>query len=163
MTPFRNSCSQLPFATRCFATTLSCNPTTDGRTVPTPQCHLPSIPTLTLKKFCSLLYCLASTSSYCPPPCPPPLVALCLLTLPLAHQLLQTPLPPPCQAPCHHPHIYHTLFLSLHSPCMGTCHCNFNETTPYYCRGTKHEILGDLPLPYLSRTLLDVGIGHSPI
>ena len=29
---------------------------------------------------------------------------------------------------------------------MGTCHCSFNETTPYYCRGTKLEILGDLPL-----------------
>ena len=29
--------------------------------------------------------------------------------------------------------------------------------------GTKHESLGDLSLPYLSRRLLDVGIGDSPI
>ena len=46
---------------------------------------------------------------------------------------------------------------------MGTCHCSFNESTPFHCRGTKHESLGDLPLPYLSRRLLDVGIGYSPI
>ena len=39
---------------------------------------------------------------------------------------------------------------------MGTCHCSFNETTPYYCRGTKFEILGQLPLPYISRRLLNV-------
>ena len=66
----------------------------------TPQCHLPSVPTLTLiKKIWTLLYCLASTSSYCPPPCPPPLVALCLPTLPLAHPLLQRPLPPPPARP----------------------------------------------------------------
>ena len=45
---------------------------------------------------------------------------------------------------------------------MGTCHCSFNETTPYYCQGTKLEILGHLLLPYISRRLLDVGIGHSP-
>ena len=130
----------------------------------TPQHHLPSVLTLTLlvNNFWNLLYCLASTSSYYPPPCPPPLVALCLLTLPLAYSLLQRPLPP-CQAPCPHPHIYHTLCTSLHSPCMGTCHCSFDETTPYYCRGTKFEILGDLPLPYISRRLLDVGIRHSPI
>ena len=25
-------------------------------------------------------------------------------------------------------------------PCLGSCHCSFNETTPYYCRGTKLEI-----------------------
>ena len=148
--------------THCFAATLLCDPTTDGQTVPTHQRHLPSIPTLTLIKIWNLLYCLASTSSYCPPSCPPPLVALCLLTHPPAHYLLQRPLPS-CQAPCHHPHIYHTLCPSLHSPCMGICHCSFNEATPYYCRETIHEILGDLPLPYLSRRLLDVGIGHSPI
>ena len=52
-------------------------------------------------------------------------MALCLLTLPLAHHPLQRPLPPPpppppLQAPCQHPHIYHTLCPSLHSPCMGT-------------------------------------------
>ena len=105
---------------------------------------------------------LASTSSYYPPSCPPPPVALCLLTLRLAHHLLQRSLPP-CQAPYPHPHLYHTLCPSLHSPCMGTCHSSFNETTPYYCRGTKHEILGHLPRPYISRRLLDVGIGHSPI
>ena len=82
----------------------------------TPQRHVPSVPTLTqIKKIWNLLYCLASTSSYCPPPCPPPLVALCLLTLPLAHPLLQRPLPPPPPLPAH---IYHTLCPSLHSPCM---------------------------------------------
>ena len=47
----------------------------------------------------------------------------------------------PCQAPCQYPHIIHALCPSLHSPCMGTCHCSFNETIPYYCRGTKLEIL----------------------
>ena len=57
-------------------------------------------------------------------------MALCLLTLPLAHPLLQRHLPP-CQAPCQHPHIYP----SLHSPCMGTCHCSFNETTPTTAEG----------------------------
>ena len=78
---------------------------------------------------------------------------------PSGSPLLQRPLPP-CLAPCHHPHIYHILCPSLHFPCMRTCHCSFNETTPYYCRGTTHEIMGDLPLPYISRSLLDVGIGH---
>ena len=39
----------------------------------------------------------------------------------------------------------------------------FNETTHYHCTGTKHEILGHLPLPYISRGLLNVGIGHTPI
>ena len=93
-TPIRDSSLRPPFTTCCFATP-SCDPTTDRRTVSTPQRHLPSVPTLTLKKFWNLVYCLAFTSSYCPPPCPPPLVALCLLTLPLAHPLLQRPLPPP--------------------------------------------------------------------
>ena len=60
----------------------------------TPQHHLPSVPTLTINLFWNLLSSLTSTSSYCPPSCPPPLVALCLLTLPLAHHLLQRPLPP---------------------------------------------------------------------
>ena len=129
----------------------------------TPQHHLHSIPNLTqIKKFWNPLSSLDSMSSYCLPSCPPPLVALCLLTLPLAHHLLQMPLPH-CQAPSLHPHIYHTLCPSLHSPCLGTCHCSFNETTPYYCRGTKLEILGHLPLPYIFRRLLDVRIGHSPI
>ena len=128
----------------------------------TPQHHLPSVPTLTLNFFWNLLYCLAPSSSYCPPPCPPPLVVLCLLTLPLAHPLLQRPLTPR-QVPSQHPHLYHSLCPSLHSPCMGTCHCSFNETPPSYSRGTKLEILGDLPLPYISRRLLDVGIGHSLI
>ena len=39
---------------------------------------------------------------------------------------------------------------------MGTCHCSLNENAPYYCRGTKHENLGALSLPYLSRKLLDM-------
>ena len=134
----------------------------------TPQRHLPSIPTITLikkykyKKIWNLLRGLASTPSYCPPSCPPPVVALCLLTLPLAHHLLQRHLPP-CQALCQHPHIYHTLCPSLHPPSMGTCHCSFNGTTPYYYRGPKLEILGHLPLPYISRGLLNVGIGYTPI
>ena len=79
-----------------------CDSTTDGQTVLTPQRHLPSIPTLTLKKIkikiWNLLPGLASTSSYCPPSCPPPLVAFCLLTRPLAHHLLQRP-PPPLPGP----------------------------------------------------------------
>ena len=29
--------------------------------------------------------------------------------------------------------------------------------------GQKHEILGHLPFPYISRGLLNVGIGHTPI
>ena len=41
----------LPTATRYFLSRLpSCDPTTDGRTVLTPQRHLPSVPTLTLIK-----------------------------------------------------------------------------------------------------------------
>ena len=88
-----------PTATRYFCCDFpSCDSTTDGRTVLTPQCHLPSVPTLTLIKNWNLLPGLASTSSYYPPSCPPPLVALCLLTHPLAHYLLQRPLPP-CQDP----------------------------------------------------------------
>ena len=52
-----------------------CDSTTDGRTVLTPQRHLPSIPTLTLLKkklFWNLLPGLASTTSSHPPSCPPP-------------------------------------------------------------------------------------------
>ena len=61
----------------------------------TPQLPLPSIPTLTLTIFFrNYLYCLAPPSSYYPPPCPPPLVDLCLLTPPLSYPLLQRPLPP---------------------------------------------------------------------
>ena len=39
-----------PFATCHFMTNPSCNSTTDGWTVPKPQHHLPSIPSLTLTK-----------------------------------------------------------------------------------------------------------------
>ena len=61
----------------------------------TPQHHLSCALTLTLIiKNLNLLYCMASTSSYCPPPCPPPLVALCLLTLPLAHPCSRGLYPP---------------------------------------------------------------------
>ena len=154
-----------PTATRYFFRDFpSCDSTTDGRTVLTPQRHLPNVPTLTLIKIWNLLPGLASTSSYYPPSCPPPLVALLTqgLWLTTSSRGLHPP-PPPCQDLCQHPHIYHILCPSLHSPCMGTCHCSFNETTPYYCRGTKLEILGHLPLPYISRRLLNVGIGHSPI
>ena len=126
---FCNSHSRLPHATHVrdsirdyhsrltFATPLatdirdscSCDYTAEGRTVLTPQHHLPSVPTLTLiKKIWNLLPGLASTSSYYPPSCPPSPVALCPLTCPLAHHPLQRPLPP-CQAPCQHPHLYHTL------------------------------------------------------
>ena len=91
-THISNSRSRLMFAITQFP---SWDSTTDGRTVLTPQCRLPSFPTLTLtKKFWNLLPGLASTPSYYPPSCPPPLVALCLLTHPLAHYLLQRPLPP---------------------------------------------------------------------
>ena len=104
----------------------TCDSTTDGRTVLSPHRHLPSVPTLTLKKtiFWNLLPGLASTSSYYPPSCPPPLVTLCLLTHPLAHYLLQRPLPPPppCQDHCQHPHLYYPLCPPLHSSCLGTCH-----------------------------------------
>ena len=48
MTPIRNSRLRPTFTTHCFMTTLSCDPTTDGRTVSTPQRHLHSVPTLTL-------------------------------------------------------------------------------------------------------------------
>ena len=166
----RDSRSRLPIApptaTRYFLSRLpSCDSTTDGRTVLTPQRHLPSFPTLTLnKKIWNLLPCLASTSSYYPPSCPPPLVALCPLRHPLAHYLLQRPLPPPpCQDLCQHPHLYQPLCPYLHPSCLGTCHCSFNETTFNYCRGTKLEILGHLSLPYISGRLPNVRIGHSPI
>ena len=62
-THISNSCSRLlsrltltapdcaPTATRYFLSRLPlCDSTTDGRTVLTPQCHLPSVPTLTLTK-----------------------------------------------------------------------------------------------------------------
>ena len=101
----------LPTATRYFLSRLpSCDSTTDGRTVLTPQRHLPSVTTLTLitKKFGT--YSLAW-----PPPLatthhhvhPPPPVALCPLTCPLAQHPLQRPLhllPGPFQ----HPHLHHT-------------------------------------------------------
>ena len=130
MTHFRNSRSRLPLATRIRDSTSDshlrlpimhptvtryflsqlplCDSTTDGRTVLTPQRHLPSVPTLTLHKklgvyFWNLLPGLASTSSYYPPSCPPPLVTLCLLTHPLAHYLLQSPLPPPSRTPANIP------------------------------------------------------------
>ena len=72
----------------------------------TPQHHLPSFPTVTLtknKKIWNLLPGLASSFSYYPPSCPPPLVALCLLTHPQAHYLLQRPLPPPARTPARTP------------------------------------------------------------
>ena len=99
----------LPTATRYFLSRLpSCDSTTDGRTVLTPQRHLPSVPTLTLlKKIWNLLPGLTSTTSSHPPSCPHPPVALCPLTRLLA--------PPPLQRPLHllpgpfqHPHLYHT-------------------------------------------------------
>ena len=84
-----------PTATRSFLLQLpSCVPTTDGRTVLTPQRHLPSVPTLTLTKNIFGTFSLAW---------PLPLattyhhvhyMALCLLTHPLAHYLLKRPLPP---------------------------------------------------------------------
>ena len=80
----------------------------------------------TQKIFWNLLPGLASTSSYYPPSCPPPLVTLCLLTHPLDHFLLQRPPPlltlcllthpldhfllqiplPPYQDPYQHPHLF---------------------------------------------------------
>ena len=100
--------------TRYFLSRLpSCDSTTDGRTVLTPQCHLPSIPTLTLKKIWNLLPGLASTSTYYPPSCPPPPVALCPLTRPLAQHPLQRPrhlLPGPLPTS---PHLSHPLNLPL--------------------------------------------------
>ena len=52
-------------------TNSSCNSTTDGQTVSTPQHHLPSVPTLTLTNILrNFLYCLAPPSSYYQPPCP---------------------------------------------------------------------------------------------
>ena len=87
-----------------FRNFLSCDSTTDRRTVLTPQHHLPSIPTLTLvKTFWNLLPGLASIPSYYPPSCPPPLVALCLLTCPLAHYLLQRPPPSPARTSANIP------------------------------------------------------------
>ena len=128
----RDSRSRLPITppsvTRYSLSRLPlCDFPCEGQTVLTPQRHLPSIPTLTLLiKNLNFLPGLASTPSYYPPSCPPPLVALCLLTLPLAHYLLQRPLPPPppppCQDPCQHPHFCHPLCPTLYASCMGTCH-----------------------------------------
>ena len=86
----------------------SCDSTTDGRTVLTPQRHLPSVPTLTLiKNLWNLLPGLAYTPSSHPPSCPHPPVALCpltrLLALPPSRGLYTS-----CQAPFQHPHLYHT-------------------------------------------------------
>ena len=120
MTHLRDPISQLPsrlqFATHIcdphlrlavFMTTPSCDPPlTDG------LCQHPSVITLAfqpipnLNKIWNFLSCLASNSSYCPPPCPPPLMALCLLTLPLAHPLLQRHLPGPLPTS---PHLSHPL------------------------------------------------------
>ena len=96
-THFHDSLSLPPFMTHCFATNLSCDSTTDGWTVSTLQHHLPgcSNPNPNKRIFLrNYLYCLASPSSYYPPPCLPPLVDLCLLTPPLAYTLLHRPLPP---------------------------------------------------------------------
>ena len=103
----RNYHSRLLFAT-VFATSPLCDSTTDRRTVLTPQRHLPNVPTLTLNNW-NLLPGLAPTYSYCPPSCPPPLVALCLLSLPLAHHPFQRSLPPlPGPLPTS-PHLSHPL------------------------------------------------------
>ena len=78
---------------------------TDGRTVLTPLRHLPTVPTLTLIKkqfFWNLLPGLASTSSYYPSSCPPPLMALCLLTPPLSPTSYRGPCPP-ARAPANIP------------------------------------------------------------
>ena len=115
----RNSRSRLPIAlptaTPYFLSRLLlCDSTTDGRTVLTPQRHLPSVPTLTLKKFWNLLPGLASTTSSHPPSCPHPPVALCPLTRLLALPHLQRPLhflpgPLPASPPLSHP-LNHPLF-----------------------------------------------------
>ena len=88
----------------------SCDPNTDGRTVLTPQHHLPSVPTLILIKnyFWNLLPGLPSTTSSHPPSCPHPPVALCPLTHLLAPHPLQRPLhllpgPLPTSTPLSHP------------------------------------------------------------
>ena len=47
------------------------------------------------------------------------------------------PPPPPASPPDTIPIIYHHLCSSLHYPCLGTCHCSFNENVPVHCRGTK--------------------------
>ena len=129
-TPFRDSRSRphsrLLFATPDRAPTRdslllsrlpSCDSPTDGRTVLTPQRHLPSVPTLTLIKknnFWNLLPGLPSTTSSHPPSCPQPPVALCPLTHLLAPHPLQRPLnllpgPPPTSPPLSHP-LNHPLF-----------------------------------------------------
>ena len=108
----------LPTATRYFLSRLpSCDSTTDGRTVITPQRHLPSVPTLTLIKktiFWNLLPGWPSTTSSHPPSCPHPPVALCPLTHLLAPHPLQRPLhllpgPLPTSPPLSHP-LNHPLF-----------------------------------------------------
>ena len=104
-----------PTATRYFWSRLtSCNPTTDGRTVLTTQRHLPSIPPPNpIKKFWNLVPGLVSTSSYYLPSCPPPPVALCPLTRPLAQHPFQRPLhllPGPLPTS---PHLSHPLNLPL--------------------------------------------------
>ena len=162
MTPFHNSHPQPPFTPHFFVTTLSCDPTTDGQTVSIPLHPLPSIPTLTLKLFFwNLLSCLASSFSYCPPPCPPPLVALCLLTLPLAYPCSRGlyPPPPPARPPAHIP----TFITPSAPPSIPPVWDHVIAVLMKLLQGTKLQILGDLPLPYLSIRLLDVGIGHSPI
>ena len=151
-----------PFVTCCFTTGLSCDSTTDRQTVSTPQRHLPSIPTLTLIKNFEpsllpgiTLWLIPTNMSTTPSGVVSP-------DTPSGSPLLQRPLPPPARPLTPSPHLSPPLLL-LHSPCLGTCHCSFNETAPYHCRGTKHESLGDLPLPYLSRGLLNVGFGYTPI
>ena len=75
-----------------------------------------------------------------PTPPPPPLPGPLLTSPPLLPPL---PLPP---------------FLLY-----GNMSLMFYETPIRYCRGTEHEILGHLSLPYISERLPNVGIGHSPI
>ena len=118
-----------------FVTTLSCDPTTDGWTVSTPQRHLPTVPTLTLiKKF--------GTFS---PAWSPPLDTAHHHVHHLSwscvswHSLWLTP----CSRGLYHPlpgllptspHLSHPLPFPPF-PSMGTCHCCFNETTPTTAEG----------------------------
>ena len=105
-----------PTATRYFLSRLPfCDPSTDGRTVLTPQHHLPSVPTLTQTKkqcFWNLLPGLASTSSYYLP--------TIMSTTPSG--LVSGPPPPPLPGPLPTSPPLLPLCPSLHPSCLGTCH-----------------------------------------
>ena len=95
MTPIRDSRSR--------------NYTAEGRTVLTPQRHLPSVPTLTQKNFGTYSQAwpppLATTHHHVHHPQWP-----CVPVMPfVSPPPPAASTPPPCQAPCQHPHIYHTL------------------------------------------------------